>query len=163
MKNTLVGRLWSDESGVSAVELALVASFIMVPLLLGATELGRHIWTTAKVDSAARTGFVFATVQNTNTNVDNNAINTAIANATSLPVTVHSSKFSGCPTSTGVIPQASGTACTNGGTTGTYWSLTVTTSYLPLFHACRELLPQSVCPLTSSEVTLSSTVVFRVS
>ena len=28
MKNPFVGRLWEDESGVTAVELALVASFI---------------------------------------------------------------------------------------------------------------------------------------
>jgi Flp pilus assembly protein TadG len=160
MKNASVRKLWSDESGVTAVELALVSGFILVPLLLAATELGRHIWTTAKVDSAARAGFVLAT---TSGSLDSNAINTKVANATSLPVTVQSSKFTGCPTSAGVVAQTSGSACSNGGTTGSYWTITVTTSYLPLFHGCQELLPQSVCPLTSSQVTLSSTMVFRIS
>ena len=164
MRRKSFSRLWLDESGSTAVELGLVASFILVPLLLGVGEIGRHIWTGAKLDDAARIGFVFATMQmKANTALNSSNINAAVANASSLPVTVQSTQIIGCPTSTGVVAQASGSACSNGGTTGNYWSVTVTTSYLPLFHACQGFLPTSVCPPTSSQLTLSSSIVFRVS
>ncbi len=55
MKKSVL-RLWCDESGASAIELALVSAFILVPLLLGATEIGRRIWVKAQLDNAVRAG-----------------------------------------------------------------------------------------------------------
>jgi Flp pilus assembly pilin Flp len=109
-RNPLV-RLWSKESGAAAVELALLATFVFVPLVLGATELGHRTWMTAQVNTAARAGIEYAALYGGNTN----AINTAATSATRLTVTAISSIFTGCPTSTGVTPQTNGSACANGG------------------------------------------------
>ena len=41
MKKKLA-RLWLDERGLAAIELALVTAVILVPLFLGVTEIGRR-------------------------------------------------------------------------------------------------------------------------
>ena len=42
MKKKLFARAWSDERGLAAIELALVTAVILVPLFIGATEIGRR-------------------------------------------------------------------------------------------------------------------------
>jgi Flp pilus assembly protein TadG len=157
-KQTQLLRLWSEQSGVTAVELALLAAFVLAPFLLGATELGRRIWTKVQLDHAASAGVQYAVLNGVGSTT---AINTAAVNATSLTLTATSSPFYGCPTSTGVTPQAQGSSCSSGGTAGTYVSVTATASYTPLFHSCGGLLPESVCPLTSAASSLSSSASAR--
>jgi Flp pilus assembly pilin Flp len=169
MKRTVLVRLWREESGVTAVELALLAAFVFVPLLLGATELGRRIWTMAQVDTSARAGVEYAMIAcikeskppwctSAMTNIA--AINSAGTSATALSVTATSSTFYGCPTSTGVTPQTG--TCSDLTGPGIYASVTATASYIPLFHSCGGLLPVTICPFSEAASSLSSTATSRI-
>src|SRR5262249_41130449 len=90
------------------------------------------------------------------------AINTAATSATGLTVTATSSSFFGCPSATSVTPQANGSQCSSGGIGGIYVTITATTSYTPLFHSCGELLPATICPLSNSASSMSSTAISRI-
>jgi Flp pilus assembly protein TadG len=173
-----LSRLWSDESGASAIELALLSALILVPLLLGSTEIGRRIWVKAQLDNAVRVGmdYVMAnhkrctfsgsvmTCSFTGTDLQNAArsATSLVPAITVVPPTACGSVYAckGCPTSTGVTPQS--TTCSDGSAAGLYAGLTASYSYTPLFHACGGLLSTSVCPLTSTAMTLSSAVVARI-
>jgi Flp pilus assembly pilin Flp len=161
-------QLLSDESGVTAIEMALLAAFVLVPLLLGATEIGRRIWITAQIGNAAHAGIEYAIINKVpivNGVPDPTAIsniNAAVASATGLTVTATTSHFFGCPTSTGVTAQASGSTCSNGGVAGSYLSVTATASFTPLFHSCGGLLPETICPLSSTASNRSLTITSRI-
>jgi Flp pilus assembly protein TadG len=135
-------RLWSDESGASAIELALLMTFLLVPLLLGGTELGRRAWTKSEIDNAARAGteYAFNHVRTSNcaiSSADSTHINGAVAGATSLTVTATSSAFCGCPTLSGVIAEANGSTCSDGMAAGDYVTVNATMTYTPLFSGCK--------------------------
>ena len=162
-KTNLLVRLWSDESGASAVELALITTFLLVPLLLGATEIGRRAWTTSQIDNAARAGieYAFSNVRTTNCAISSAAstkINNAAATATSLTVTATSSTFCGCPTSSGVTVQMNGSTCSDGMAAGDYVNVKATMTYTPLFSSCTwKGAPLGFC----SVIPLSSTTTAR--
>jgi Flp pilus assembly protein TadG len=165
-KTNLLVRLWSDESGASAIELAVVTTFILVPLLLGATELGRRAWTKSEIENAARAGVEYAygnlTVKTTNCTLSSaasTAINNAAVSTTSrIAVTATSSAFCGCPTSSGVTVQAIGTNCSDGMAVGNYLKVKAATTYTPLYNGCLwKDAPLDFC----SVVTLSWTETTR--
>lgn len=169
----LTARLWSDEGGASAIELALISALILVPLLLGATELGRRIWVKAQLDNAVRVGIDYVMANGlSGTAITGTALQDAARSATSLGTAVTVAPPSacgsaywcyGCPTSSGITLGGSlSSTCAGGGTAGTYAGLTASVSYTPLFHTCGGLLPAAVCPLTSAATTLSSGVVSRI-
>ncbi len=167
MIQKLIVGLWSDESGASTIELAVASVLILVPLLMGSTEIARRIWVKAQLDNAVRVGmeYVLANHLTTLTGPD---LQIAAQSATSLnslgmAVTVSPAcgsdyTCSGCMTSDGAIT----TTCSNGETTGTYAGLTATVSYTPLFHACGGLLPETICPLRTGAAPWSSTAVARI-
>jgi Flp pilus assembly pilin Flp len=166
----LTVRLWCDESGASAIELALLSVLVLVPLLLGSTELGRRIWTWSQLDNSVRVGLEYVLAKNlsnpTATDIQN-AARSATALGTAVTVAPPSACGSnyycfGCPTSTGVTLSATSTTCAAGGNSGTYAGLTASVSYTPLFQACGGLLPATLCPLTSTATTQSSTLVARI-
>jgi Flp pilus assembly protein TadG len=159
-KTNLLVRLWSDESGASAIELALLATFLLVPLLLGGTELGWRTWTKAQIDNAARAGIEYAVsnVSATDCAISSAAstnINEAAAGTTKLlTVTATSTVFCGCPTLSGVTPQAIGSTCSDGMAAGEYVTVNTTMTYSPLFSGCEwKNAPLNFC----SVIALSST------
>src|SRR5450759_1148748 len=162
-KTNLLIRLWSDESGASAIELALLTTFLLVPLLLGGTELGRRAWTKSQIDNAARAGteYAFSHVRTSNcaiSSADSTKINNAVADATSLTVTATSSAYCGCPTSSGVTVQADGSTCSDGMAAGDYVTVNATMTYIPLFSECKwKDVPLNFC----SVIPLSSTTTAR--
>ena len=174
-----IARLWSDQGAITAVELALVAAFVLVPLLLGTVELGRNILTRMQLDNAASAGVEYAIAAAAAGQPFNaTSISTAVTSATSLtgstvgmvtPITATPapSQACMCPTVTGLVaasgtpPSCSGT-CSSGGAPGTYVTVTAATSYTPLFHSCGGLLPANVCPLSGTATTYSSTAVARI-
>jgi Flp pilus assembly protein TadG len=167
-KTNLLVRLWSDESGASAIELTLVTTFLLVPLLLGATEIGRRAWTTSQIENAARAGieYAFTNVRTTNCAISSAAstnINNAAATATLLTVTATSSIFCGCPTSSGVAVQAQGSTCSDGMAAGDYVTVKATMTYTPLFSGCKWMDAPSntgIAPFCSA-FNLSSTKTTR--
>jgi len=170
MTGKAVTRFWSDERGVSTIELGLVSALILVPLLLGATELGRRIWVRAQLDNAARAGIDYV-MANHQASPSGTAIQNAVHSATYLGPAVTLSPLSGCgsayycygcPISSGVTLSSTPTTCSAGGSSGTYAALTASYSYTPLFHGCGGMLPSSVCPLTSGPITLSTQAITRI-
>jgi hypothetical protein len=133
-------------------------------LLLGATEVGRRVWTMAQINDAARAGieYAFSNVKTTNcaiSSADRTNINNAAASATSwLTVTATSSAFCGCPTSSGVTVQADGSTCSDGMAAGNYVTVNATMTYIPLFSECKwKDVPLNFC----SVIPLSSTTTAR--
>ena len=53
----LLLRFCCDDAGVSAVEFAMVAALILVPLMLGVSELGYRAWAKHQFEDAAHQGF----------------------------------------------------------------------------------------------------------
>jgi Flp pilus assembly pilin Flp len=161
MKKKCLARLWSDERGLAAIELALVTAVILVPLFMGATELGRRAWMKSQLDNAARAGLEYALGLHT---FNASSISSVVHAATSLSVTATPvpTKACMCPSSSGLTPtiSCSGT-CPAGGAPGSYVTVTASTAYTSLFHSCGPLIPTSLCPLSSGPTTVSSTATGR--
>jgi len=166
----LLIHLWRDEGGLSAIEFALVSTFVLVPLLLGATELGNRAWIKTQFENAAQAGVDYALVKgcaNATTCAFTAAgIQNAVQTASSLGTAVTVAPPSGCggayfcygcPSSSGVTLSASSVTCGSGGTSGTYAGVTATYTYSPLLHSCGDWLPTSICP-ASSTATVTWTV-----
>ena len=166
---TLLARFWSDERGLSAVEFALVATFILVPLLLGATELGRRAWIKTQFETAAQAGIDYAIIAgcaNATTCAFTpdgflNAVQTASALGTAVtvaaPAGCNGAYFCyGCPGTSGVSLTTASGNCGTGGTSGTYAGLTATYSYTPLFGSCGHFLPSSICSTTATTWTVTT-------
>jgi Flp pilus assembly pilin Flp len=169
----LLRRFYCDDTGVSAVEFALIAAFILVPLMLGASELGYRIWAKHQFEDSAQAGIDYAIVKQcvsaTSCGFDAAGMQTAVQTATSLGTRVTIVPASGCganyycfgcPGASGVTLSATSTNCGGGGTSGTYAALTATYSYTPLFQACGDFLPSSLC--SNAPITWTVTAVARV-
>jgi len=171
----LLNRFWRDEGGLSAIEFALVSTFILVPLLLGATELGNRAWIKSQFENAAQAGMDYALVKGcanattcafTAAGIQN-AVQTASALGTAVTVAPPSGcggayQCYGCPSSSGVALSATSATCGAGGASGTYAGLTATYTYSPLLHSCGDWLPTSVCPASTATITWTATAIVRV-
>ena len=161
MKKKLLARLWSDERGLAAIELALVTAVVLVPLFIGATEMGRRAWMKSQLDNAARAGLEYALGLHT---FNASSISSFVTSATSLPAvtaTPAPTKSCMCPSSSGLTPQECSGTCAGGGAPGSYVTVSASTAYTSLFHSCGPLIPTSVCPLSGGPTTVSSTATGR--
>ena len=169
---TLLAHFWSDERGLSAIEFALVATFILVPLLLGATELGRRSWTKTQFENAAQAGVDYAIFKKCSSSTNCAFTSDDIVNAVQLTAAKSSTLSAnvtvappaacggayycyGCPSASGINLSAASTNCASGGTSGTYISLTATYNYTPLLQSCGDLLPSMICSSTAITWTYS--------
>ena len=164
---------YCDDTGVSAVEFALIAAFVLVPLLLGGSELGYRTWAKHQFENAAQAGMDYAIVKQCADHacgqITAAAVQEAVHTATKVGPYVTVAPASGCganytcygcPGSSGVTFSATSTTCANGGSSGTYAALTASYSYTPLFQACGDLLPSSLC--SNAPITWTVTVISRV-
>jgi Flp pilus assembly protein TadG len=165
MKNPL-SSLWFDESGSSAVELALISATILVLLFLGASETGWRIWTKLQLDNAVRVGIEYVLIHGDSNSTD---MLTAARSATLLdtevtisPTNGSSYSYCGCASSSGVMSQTCGGTCSDGSRAGTYAGITASIARVPLFHGCHGLVPQAICPSSGEATVLSSTAVSRI-
>jgi Flp pilus assembly pilin Flp len=169
----LLLRFCCDDAGVSAVEFAMIAALILVPLMLGVSELGYRTWAKHQFEDAAQAGMDYAVVKKcasaTSCGFDATGMQSAVQNATSLGTKVTVAPASGCganyscygcPSGSGVTLSATSGNCANGGTSGTYAALTATYTYTPLFQACGDFLPSSLC--SSAPIKWTATAVARV-
>jgi Flp pilus assembly protein TadG len=143
-----------NQRGTAAVEFALVAT-VLTALLPAATDLALAIWANQQVGNAARAAAEYAATNAPSYNSSN--ISTAATSATSRSgVTATPSEYCGCAGASGVATQACGSACAGGPTTGTYVSVTASTSYTPILPVMWGTL------LTSGSLKLSATSVTRI-
>ena len=142
--------LRAAEDGVSAIEFAFVAGILSM-LLLGICDFGLGFWQQMQVANAARAGAEFA-VKN---GYDTTNIQTIVTNATNLPGVQASpapSSTCGCPdATTGVTARTCGQSCPNGGTAGTFVTVSAQVSYTTLF----------AWPGISNPITLASSATVR--
>jgi Flp pilus assembly protein TadG len=161
----LLIRFWSDEHGSSAVELAIATSLILVPLLLGSTEIGWTVWTRSKLENSVRAGMEYVLIHGgTNaTNIQNAARSaTSLGTAITISPTNGSYSYCGCASSAGVSTATCGTTCGDGSRAGTYAGLTASMLHAPLFHGCGRYVPVSICPASGEPKLWSSTAVARI-
>ena len=165
----LTGHIWRNQRGVAAVEFGLVSTLLMV-LLPAATDLALAIWANQQVGNAARAGTEYAAINcwdsSTNavsttcaSNVSTAATSGTASAATSqrTAITATSTNYCGTDSASGVTQTCVlPCACASGPTTGTYVSVTASTSYTPIFPAMWGTL------LTSGSLKLSATSVTRI-
>ena len=143
-------RLLAAEGGASAIEFAFVAGILSM-LLLGICDFGLGFWEQMQVANAARAGAEYA-IKN---GYDATNIQTAVTNATNLAGVQASpapSSSCGCPSATsGVTAATCGASCPDGGTAGTFVTVSAQVSYRTLF----------AWPGISNPMTLASSATVR--
>jgi Flp pilus assembly protein TadG len=153
-------RVADSIGGASSIEFALVAAFLMIPLVLGVYDFGTALWSWMQVGNAARAGAQFINVNGysscTNTAVcgsnayttssnscpstPTNTFTCAVQGATSLGTNVSvsvGSAYCGCQLGTTYTPQASSppcSVCSGGATPVTLAEVTATYNYKPIFN-----------------------------
>ncbi len=113
-------RLYRNESGTAALELGLMAPFLVLACLVTA-ELGLGVYEGMQVQNAAEAGAVYVSKY---PSLDITGISNAVANSTGTPgitATPAPVQFCGCPTATGVTEMSScATTCSDGSNPGQY-------------------------------------------
>ncbi len=118
-----------DDSGVLAVEFALMAPVLFI-FLLAATDVALAIRAKMKLYEAARAAEAYAAIHGW----DSAGIQNAATNATTLSVSAKPATFCACVGSGSVTQVACNTTCpASGQSAGTYVSTRLAGSYKPLF------------------------------
>jgi Flp pilus assembly pilin Flp len=146
-------------SGASSIEFALIAAFLMIPLVLGVYDFGTALWSFMQVGNAARSGAQFINVNgysssyttsgNSCPSTPTNTFTCAVQGATSLGSNVVVSvgnSYCGCQNGTTYNAQAYSppcnsysaanptTTCPSGQTAVTLAQVTATYNYKPIFN-----------------------------
>ena len=112
-------KLCRNESGTAALELGLLAPFLVLATLVAA-ELGLGVYEGMQVQNAAEAGAVYVSKYGMN----NTGIANAVVNSTGTPgitATPAPLQFCGCPTTSGITEMAScATTCSDGSNPGQY-------------------------------------------
>ncbi len=134
-----------SRQGTSAIEFAIAAPLLLA-ILVPTADLGMGFYTRMQVQNAAQAGAQWAVLHQT---FDSNAIQNAVANATSLPsitATPAPTQSCGCANGTGVTTVACGSTCPNGAAAGSYATVSAQAPYSPL-------IPY---PMLGASITLSA-------
>jgi Flp pilus assembly protein TadG len=143
-------------AGAALVEFALLAPILIVMAVYTA-DIGLLVYSNMAVQNAAQAGAQYALeLHNFGTPSYLSSISSAVTSAatiTNKTVTISASpaptQFCGCPTSTGVTPQACGTFCT-GSPAGTYVTVSAAATYKTL------IIPTQGSIFTSNDFTSST-------
>ena len=117
-RTTDAGAFLTDARGAAALELAMVAPFLLIGAVALA-DLGLPIYQKMQTQSAVQAGAQFAATHG----FDSNAISAVAMNSTRLTnisLTPAPSQFCGCSSSTGLTPVLCDTICASGDTAGSY-------------------------------------------
>jgi len=128
---------WRDPAGAVGLELALVAAFL-VPLLVGAVDIGLMVRTEEQLNQTLRSGFFYAWANSGSVTAANvETIAAASYGATKKP-TVQATITQYCITpatgypSTGTPQTPTSGSCPNGTSIETYLSITATIAFSPI-------------------------------
>jgi Flp pilus assembly protein TadG len=142
--------LVSDSSGVAAIELALMAPFLVL-LMTAGFDFGRALYEQHRLAGAARAGVQYA-IRSSSTWTDSTNIIAAVrsdANDTANALTVSTSQCT-CPSGTTKCSTAA--TCTGSAISGTYVQVTVAESYATVV----------TYPFVTTPLSLSSKAIIRV-
>ncbi|SRR5216683_4256623 len=154
-----LSRLAPATGGASAIEFALVAAFLMLPLTLGVYDFGTALYSWMQVGNAARAGAQYINVNgysstyttsgNSCPSTPTNTFTCAVQGATSLGTNVSVSagnSYCGCQNGTTYTAQAyappcnvcgsfvAANCCPAGQTAVTMTQVTATYNYKPIFN-----------------------------
>jgi Flp pilus assembly protein TadG len=140
-----LSRLAAATGGASAIEFALVAAFLMLPLTLGLYDFGTALYRWMEVGNAARAGASYINVNGYSKNYDSSTLSCsannftcAVHSATNLgnAVTVKvdpAGLYCGCQNGTTFTLQAPCNTCASG-TPVTLAQVNATYNYKPIFN-----------------------------
>lgn len=126
-----LARLSSDESGIAALEFALVAPVLLLGLV-GVLDLGIAVYEKMELDNAVQAGARYATVNGWDAQGIQNAVQSAtgLVGVGDVPAPAESC---GCPDGAAVAAAICGAPCPGGGIAGTYVTISAQHSYAPMF------------------------------
>jgi Flp pilus assembly pilin Flp len=142
-------RLGAGTGGASSIEFALVAAFLMIPLVLGVYDFGTALWSWMQVGNAARAGAQFINVNgyssqystsgNSCPSTPTNTFTCAVQGATSLGTNVSvsvGSSYCGRQSGAGNLSNVQAPPCSvcAAGTPVTLAQVTATYNYKPIFN-----------------------------
>lgn len=132
-------RVAGDQSGVAAVELALIAP-VLTLMMVSVTDIGLGVYRKMQVENAAQLGAQYAMRNGFDTNAISNAVisatNSSAITASPAPVT-----FCGCATVSGISTVSCGTTCPGGKLAGTYIAVSAQATYSTILNY--QLAPQN--------------------
>jgi Flp pilus assembly protein TadG len=126
----LFGSSREAEAGVASIELAIIAPVIALALIC-TFDLGLGIYRSMQVESAAQAGAGYAVARGYSAD----GVARAVASATSyagISASPAPFQFCGCATASGVTNIACTQPCPDGGTAGTYVTVSAQGSYTTL-------------------------------
>jgi Flp pilus assembly protein TadG len=120
--------LQRDQRGVTAIEFAVIAP-IMIGMFISIADLGLGLYTQVQLANAAQAGAAYAMQKGYN----GDTMRTVAQASTRLTsVTVATSQFCGCPSTTGVTVTTCASSCGDGLTAGTFAQVIASKAYSTL-------------------------------
>lgn len=127
-----LARLAGDQSGVAAVELALIAP-VLTLMMVAVTDIGLGVYRKMQVEDAAQVGVQYAIRNGFDATDISNAViratNSSAITASPAPVT-----FCGCATGSGINAVSCGNTCTGGALAGTYTTVSAQATYSTILN-----------------------------
>ena len=143
-------RFLADRGGVSAVEFAIVAPFL-IGMLIPVTDLGLAFAKKTQLHNAVRAGTQYALVNGWDVNGITSAVNAA-TKVSPLSITPAPGQTCGCPTGAGINSVTCGSTCPDRSDAGTYVTVSAQTTYNTVFNY----------PVMGSTVVLYSSTIARI-
>ncbi len=137
-----LGSFRRSTQGAAAIEFAINASLLLIPLL-GVAEVGYAAYQSMQVQSAAEAGALYASQQG----FDPTNIGLAVQNAsaaTGVKAIPSPSEFYGCPSSTGIAVVVSTSTCADGSSPGRYVQINATLTRTSLIANSGLTLPATL-------------------
>ena len=139
-------RLATATRGASSIEFALVAAFLMIPLVLGVYDFGTALWNWMQVGNAARAG-----AQYINVNGYSSTYTTSGNSCPSTPTNTFTCAVQGATSlGTNVSVSAGGDYC--GCQNGTTYTAQ---AYAPPCNLCGSFVTTNCCPAGQTAVTMT--------
>ena len=120
-------RLWRNRAGNAAMELAFLASPLVL-LLIGIADYGAATYAKMQVEHAAQAGAEYAIKYGYSSTAIATAVTAATANS-GISATPAPAQSCGCATTTGVTAATCGSTCTGGATAGNYVTVSAQATY----------------------------------
>lgn len=140
--------LGRDQRGVTAIEFAVIAP-VMIGLFISIADFGLGLYTQVQLANAAQSGAAYAMQKGYNSDT----MKTVAQASTRLTgVSVATSQFCGCPSSTGVTVTSCTASCGDGLTAGTFAQVTASKTYSTLLSY----------PGIPSSISMSETATARI-
>lgn len=136
--------------GTASVEFALLAP-VLVFLLIGIFDYGKAAYEAMQVQDAAQAGAEYALRYGWNSGNIENAV-TSTTTSISVSATPAPTQSCGCVSGTSIVSASCGSACSGGGTAGTYVTVSAQAPYSPILSYPGISLPSTLTAQTTVRI-----------